>query len=120
LESKNILCPKCHKAQVREQTSIGGWFNKKKKIVFYCPLCEWSKKKEFKITTEDLELEMKERENQSKIKPPKRSLSVHRYITNNPKEKNIMILNGKVNEIDEDDEEDEEEDEDDEEEKEED
>lgn len=97
--NSTIPCPSCGKAIIREQVSIGnGWLHlsKKKIITLYCPLCDWERKKEFKITAEDLELEIKERENRSKIKPPKKTVKVHKYISNT-KEPDITLMEGEIN-----------------------
>jgi hypothetical protein len=57
-----MKCPNCDKAEVKEQISIKGLpFFKKKEICYYCPLCDFEKIKTFKLSKEDIDLEMIER-----------------------------------------------------------
>ncbi len=50
---KDILrCPKCNSEIKKEVSFFGGIFNKKKKVIYYCPLCEFESEKIFKITNQ--------------------------------------------------------------------
>jgi len=90
--------PKCHKAQVRENVSIGrGVFSKKKIITFYCPICDWQKTKEFQMTKHDLQLEVLERE-----RTPRKKVSVHKYISGKFNANNGITYRALENEAEED------------------
>jgi C4-type Zn-finger protein len=52
-----MKCPKCNNEELKEQVSIFGLFFKKKKIVFYCPLCEFRNEQVFILSKEDVEVE---------------------------------------------------------------
>jgi len=53
-----MFCPNCKKGEVKEQSSMKGfWRFKRKEIYYFCPLCEWENKKTFKLSKEDVDLE---------------------------------------------------------------
>jgi hypothetical protein len=59
-----MICPKCKEGEIQEQTSIRGillW--KKKEITFFCPLCKFENKREFKLSKKDIQIEDEERAN---------------------------------------------------------
>ena len=58
-----MKCPICEKGELQTQESIKGFIIKKKVITTYCPICDFSKKKEIKITRRDADLESVERLN---------------------------------------------------------
>jgi len=80
-----MICPKCGKAEIKEQISISGIFTKKKMIIFYCPACKFENKKEFKISKEDMEIEKMERLN----KPHE---IIHKILTMNNKANKIITV----------------------------
>jgi rubredoxin len=65
-----MKCPSCGKAEVIQEISLSGIvFNRKKKIVFYCPMCPFNSKKDFQLNEDEyqLELEKKKRVNKKLI-----------------------------------------------------
>lgn len=67
-------CPKCKKGVIVSQESITGWPFKKKRVKYYCPLCDWENQKEFRLSQEDVEIE---RLRQTNL--PKRSEKTYTY-----------------------------------------
>lgn len=61
-----MICPKCKEGEVKEQVSIKGLFVKRKEVSYFCPLCDFENKKEFKLSKEDVQLENLERANLEK------------------------------------------------------
>lgn len=44
------MCPKCKKAELRkEELYAGALLKRKKKVIFFCPLCNFENVKEFNI-----------------------------------------------------------------------
>jgi len=56
-----MKCPKCKEGEIREQISIKGFIFKKKKVYLYCPLCDFENVREFRLSKEDLKLEIQDR-----------------------------------------------------------
>lgn len=50
-------CPKCCKADVQQQISIEGLIFKKKKVVTFCPLCDYRNEHIFNLSKQDVEIE---------------------------------------------------------------
>lgn len=67
-------CPKCGKAEIKEHSSVSGVFTRKKTITFYCPLCKFENKKEFKMSKDDLEMEKLNLSNKPKE-------TIHKFIS---------------------------------------
>lgn len=60
-----MICPKCKRGEVQEQTSIRGiLFWKKKEVIFYCPLCNFENVRKFKVSKKDIQIADEERANQ--------------------------------------------------------
>jgi hypothetical protein len=67
-------CPKCGKSEIKEHSSVSGVFTRKKTITFYCPLCKFENKKEFKMSKDDLEMEKLNLSNKPKE-------TIHKFIS---------------------------------------
>lgn len=76
-----MKCPECRKGEIKEQVSLKGFFKKKKEVTYFCPICGWENKKEFRLSNEDIELEKFERMNKPKE-------SIQRYYSERKEEKN--------------------------------
>ncbi len=61
-----MICPKCKKGELKEQISIRGFMFKKKKIITFCPLCDYKNEHIFELSKEDVEIETAQRLNLEK------------------------------------------------------
>ena len=66
-----MKCPNCKEGEVKEQVNISGFFAKKKDITYFCPLCSWENKKQFKLSKDDLLIENFERSEKATKIPTK-------------------------------------------------
>ena len=65
-----MKCPKCNNGEVKEQISIKGFIFKKKIVITFCPLCDYRNEHIFNLSSQDVEIENKQRanlENKTKI-----------------------------------------------------
>ncbi len=59
IEKDVLRCPKC-KAEIEVDVSHKGIiFNRKKILTYYCPLCDFENKKEFKLNETQYKKEVK-------------------------------------------------------------
>jgi len=52
-----MKCPKCKNGEVKYQVSIKGFIFRKKIIDYYCPLCDYKNKHEFRLSKDDVQVE---------------------------------------------------------------
>lgn len=58
-----IVCPKCRKAYLRINISLGGIiFNRKKTIIHFCPICTFRSKNIFSMSNQQYDFEIESRE----------------------------------------------------------
>jgi len=62
-----MICPTCKKGELKEQITIVGFIFKKKKVYTYCNVCDFTNKKEFKLSREDIEVERDKRASENEI-----------------------------------------------------
>jgi len=55
-----MKCPKCGE-EIKENVSIIGFITKKKRVTYFCPLCDFSNTKEFIMTLDDIRAERRKR-----------------------------------------------------------
>jgi RNase P subunit RPR2 len=56
---KELICPKCKKAMLhKEEIYEGVILNRKKRVVFYCPICEFKNTLIFKLNEQQYQKEM--------------------------------------------------------------
>ena len=54
-----IKCPKCNKTELREEVNlVGVIFARKKRLIFYCPLCDYKNVRTFDLKEEEYQAEM--------------------------------------------------------------
>lgn len=61
-----MICPKCNNKEVKEQISIKGLMFKKKKVITFCPLCDYKNEHIFELSKEDVKIETAQRLNLEK------------------------------------------------------
>jgi hypothetical protein len=59
-------CPKCKEGEVKEQVTLKGFIFKKKRVVTFCPLCDFKNEHIFDLSKEDTEIENLNRLNTEK------------------------------------------------------
>ena len=51
---EKLICPKCKYGNIHEQINYGGFiFFRKKRITYYCDICDWENKKAFLISEKE-------------------------------------------------------------------
>lgn len=61
---KTNICPKCKKGEIMQEINYLGYiFKRKKKITFYCPLCDFKNTKIFDIKESEYQIELEKKEN---------------------------------------------------------
>lgn len=59
-------CPNCNNVELKEHISLRGLIFKKKVYTYFCPVCDFTKSKEFALSKEDKEIDILQRSNLEK------------------------------------------------------
>lgn len=60
-----MRCPLCQIADIKEHVSIKGIVFKKKVYCYFCPLCQFTNIRKFRISSSDAEIDYAERRNKA-------------------------------------------------------
>jgi len=62
-----MRCPICNKGELKEEILIKGFIFKRKEIITFCPICDFSKTKIIKISKDDVETEKERVEHEKEV-----------------------------------------------------
>lgn len=62
-----MICPICNKGELKEDVLLRGLFVKRKEVMTYCPICDFSKVRKIKLSKTDVERVKDEIEHHKKM-----------------------------------------------------